>query len=135
PAAQASENPIVYTKYSPRRSPAPRLRPGASGLIAAPNPRPGEAGQAALDGGKTDWAVQLGVFAREETAIAELASAALGDIDGLDNAGRRIDEMRLSGRTAYRARLTGFDRPAALAACVALRDHGRECEPVSGGER
>lgn len=132
PAAQASESPIVFSRFSPRRSPSPYLRPGSK-LVAQPSASAGVLDQAAFAPGGTDWAVQLGVFAEKETAIAELASAALGQVGGLRDAGRRVDSLTLSGRTAYRARLTGIDRMTALAACAALRGHGRDCLPVVEG--
>ena len=80
------------------------------------------------------WAVQLGVFASEETAVAELASAALSDVAGLGAAGREITETELSGAPVYRARLTGFDKSAARAACNALKSRGRPCLPVAAPE-
>ncbi|WP_340107869.1 serine hydrolase [Pikeienuella sp. HZG-20] len=137
PSAQASESPVVYTRLSPKRSPTPLLRPGMS-MAAAPIPRPGSPGsdeRAALTSEPVDWAVQLGVFSHEETAIAELASAALGDIGGLESAGREVDAFTLSGRPAYRARLTGFDRPTALAACAAIQGHGGDCLTVARAAR
>lgn len=135
PAAQASESPEIYTSYSPRRSPAPQFRPGSADRIASPIPRPTNDENAALEAEEIDWAVQIGVFSQKETAVAELASAALGDIGGLNRAGREVATMTLSGRPAYRARLTGFDRPTALAACVALREHGRDCLPIARATR
>lgn len=126
PSATASESPQEYTKHSPRRSPLPPLRPG-SAVAEAPAPLPREAVV-------TDWSVQLGVFAREEVAVAELASAALG-VRGLDRAGRDVDRMTLSGRPAFRAKLTGFDRTGALAACAALEAQGRDCLPLAAEAR
>lgn len=138
PAAKASENPIRYTKLSPRQSPMPRLRPDSGKktgtveiALAAPAPRPASEARAAIDASKIDWAVQLGVFTHKENAIAELASATMGDVSGLERAGREVDAFTLSGRPAYRARLTGFDRTTALAACAAIRGHGKDCLPVA----
>ncbi|MEO0363626.1 MAG: hypothetical protein AAF322_21055, partial [Pseudomonadota bacterium] len=70
------------------------------------------------------------VFSREETAIAELTSAALSDVRGLDSAGREVRETTLSGASVYRARLTGFDQQAAESACDALKARGMPCLPV-----
>ena len=150
-AAHAATNPIVYSEYSPRNSPVPRARPGTetaasatvassakaptsastAGDIVKPKPRPQFARTAADLRDAETWAVQLGVFANEETAVAELASAALSDIDGLKEAGREIRETRLSGEAVYRARLTGFDRTGARAACNALKSRGQPCLPVA----
>ncbi|MFN3262546.1 MAG: D-alanyl-D-alanine carboxypeptidase family protein [Pikeienuella sp.] len=127
PSAAASETPPQeYTRLSPRRSPWPRIRPGSE-LAVAPAPIPRE-------DAVSDWSVQLGIFAKEETAIAELASAALG-VRGLAAAGRDVDQFTLSGRPAWRAQLTGFDRPGALAACAAIQAQGKDCVPVESAGR
>ncbi len=94
-------------------------------LMATPEPKPAKpsADKQALSG----WAVQLGVFSREEIAIAELASAALSDISGLERAGREIEPTKVSGQKVWRAQLTGFDRTGAESACSALKARGKEC--------
>lgn len=134
PAAQASERPVAFTEQSPRRSPTPLFRPGVAAAIvkvrsaeaeAAPSP---SAVNGKLRG--ASWAVQIGVFTNQDAAIAELASTALSNVDGLDGAGRQVSEMRLSGRPAYRARLTGFDQIGALSACEALKTRGKDCLPI-----
>ncbi len=121
PAAAASEQPpLRFTQRSPRQSPAPRHRPGGIAVasavpVAAPAPR-----------GPADWSVQVGVFRDKESAVAELASAALG-IRGLSSAGREVDRFSLRGRPAYRAKLTGLDRAEALSACAAIEAKGKDC--------
>ena len=131
PAAQASTLPIRLSAHAPLSSPAPMRRPGSEAPVqlATPEPRPArpDADKQALSG----WAVQLGVFAREETAIAELASAALSDIRGLNTAGRDILETEVSGQQAWQAQLTGFDRVSAENACKALKARGKECFTVA----
>lgn len=94
-------------------------------LLAEPETKPAKpsSDKQAMSG----WAVQLGVFSREEIAIAELASAALSDISGLDRAGREIEPTKVSGQKVWRAQLTGFDRSAAETACTALKARGKEC--------
>ena len=125
PAAQASTIPINLSAYAPLISPSPLRRPGseAPALLATPVPWPAPSEKQADAG----WAVQLGLFSREETAIAELTSAALSDINGLDRAGRDVLPAELSGQKVWRAQLTGFDQPGAESACQALRAKGREC--------
>ncbi len=127
PAAHASDLPIKLSAYAPLVSPAPLRRPGAETpmLMATPEPKPAKpsADKQALSG----WAVQLGVFSREEIAIAELASAALSDISGLERAGREIEPTKVSGQKVWRAQLTGFDRTGAESACSALKARGKEC--------
>ena len=131
PAAHASDLPIKLSAYAPLVSPPPLRRPGSEAplLLATPEPKPARpsSDKQALSG----WVVQLGVFAREETAIAELASAALSDISGLNTAGRDVLETELSGKRAWQAQLTGFDRATAETACKALRDRGKECFTIA----
>lgn len=131
PAAQASTLPIKLSAYAPLNSPAPLRRPGSDApvLLATPQPKPTK--PASDKQAAAGWAVQLGVFAREETAIAELASAALSDISGLNTAGRDILETEISGQQAWQAQLTGFDRDSAESACKALKARGRECFTVA----
>lgn len=127
PAAHASDLAIKLSAYAPMISPIPLSRPGSEApmLLATPNPKPSKpsSDKQALSG----WAVQLGVFSREEVAIAELASAALSDISGLDRAGREIEPTKISGQKVWRAQLTGFDRTGAEIACSALKARGKEC--------
>lgn len=130
PSAHAADNPVVFTAQSPRISPLPLVRPGSEVKIAAAAPPAKPTFQRVPAGDAGDWAVQLGVFAKEETAIAELASAALSDVDGLRQAGREVTAAKLSGEDVYRARLTGFDKAAARAACNELKSRGQACLPV-----
>ncbi len=127
PAAHASDLPITLSAYAPLTSPAPQRRPGSEApvLLATPQPKPARpsSDKQALSG----WAVQLGVFSREEIAIAELASAALSDIGGLDRAGRDVEPTKVSGQKVWRAQLTGFDQRSAETACSALKARGKEC--------
>ena len=131
PAAQASTLPIRLSAYAPLVSPSPERRPGSEALLLLATPQPKPAKPALGKQAQSDWAVQLGVFAREETAIAELASAALSDINGLQTAGRDVSETKVSGKQVWQAQLTGFDRSAAETACQALKARGRECFTVA----
>lgn len=143
PAAHAAETPVVYTAHSPRTAPMPLQRPGSETVLAqatpavdettlapTPRPSPSTAAATAAAASRENWAVQLGVFSREETAIAELTSAALSDVNGLNSAGREIRRTTLSGASVFRARLTGFDQHAAEDACDALKARGMPCLPV-----
>ncbi len=131
PSAHASDLPIELSAYAPLVSPAPLRRPGAETLTLAATPGPQPEKPSMDKQAMSNWAVQLGVFSREETAIAELASAALSDISGLDRAGREIEPTRMSGQKVWQAQLTGFDQSSAETACKALRARGRECFTVS----
>lgn len=137
-AANASEAQVIFSAQAPRRSPAPALRPGTAiaEAVMTPIPRPnaGPAQGASLVPQTTaagGWAVQLGVFSDRETAIAELASAALGPFEKVSSAGREVSALKLSGGEAYRARLTGFDRASAQSICNSLKSQGKDCLPVA----
>lgn len=131
PAAQAADLPIKLSAYAPLISPTPLRRPGSEAPLLLATPRPKPASPSSDKQALSGWAVQLGVFSREETAIAELASAALSDISGLERAGRDVEPTSLSGRRAWRAQLTGFDRTSAETACNALKARGKECLTVA----
>lgn len=123
--AAASEGAPTGPTFAPYSSPLPLRRPGTA-VAALPVPRPTDEPQA-----KDEWALQLGVFAREETAIAELASAALRDIDGLSGARPVVGRTEVSGRNLFRARFTGLDRAEAQAACAELKSKGRDCLAIA----
>lgn len=112
------------TKYAPTRSPLPQVRPGTK--------RTGST--STVEATLTDaeaWSIQIGVFANEEIAIAELASAALSDISGLRSAGREVEETQLRSGQYYRARLTGLEPAKAKSACKEMKNKGRDCLAVA----
>ncbi len=134
-AAQASESDEIFSAHAPRRSPMPAFRPGTVVELASavPIPRPTSDDATPVNslvpaGG---WAVQLGVFSDRETAIAELASAALGPFTAASRAGREVSTLKLSSGAAYRARLTGLDRTSAQTMCKELKSKGKECLPIA----
>lgn len=147
PPAHAAVNADISRDAMHMRSPAPRPRPESkiaataaqpareAKIAAAPRTAPAPQSAAALrkslDLASVDWAVQLGVFSERESAVAQLASVAMGGVNGLSGAKQEVDMFNLSGRTAYRARLIGMDRTSALAACAAIRGKGGECVPVA----
>ncbi|MGB0505584.1 MAG: serine hydrolase [Pikeienuella sp.] len=122
------------TEFAPLKTVAPRKRPGSqvatqpTNVGPVPRKRPTKTAQSTP---APAWSVQLGVFRNEDTAVAELAAVALSDISGLEAAGRTVEETRLAGVTAWRARLTGFDKSGANTACAAIRTRGKDCLPVA----
>lgn len=116
-AAAATREP--GSRFAPMRSPLPNVRPGTKRVA-----------EARLTDEEA-WSVQIGVFANEEIAIAELASAALSDISGLDSAGREVEETKLRSGQYYRARLTGLEADKAKSACKALKNRGKDCLAVA----
>ncbi|MGB0853459.1 MAG: serine hydrolase [Pikeienuella sp.] len=105
--------------FAPLRSPQPMVRPGTQRVA-----------EAKLTDAEA-WSVQIGVFANREVAIAELASAALSDISGLQTAGREVEQTQLRSGRYYRARLTGLEAEKAKSACEALKNRGRDCLAVA----
>jgi D-alanyl-D-alanine carboxypeptidase len=112
------------TKFAPTRSPLPRVRPGTKRNVTA------QAVEALLTDAEA-WSIQIGVFANQEIAIAELASAALSDISGLRSAGREVEERQLRSGQFYRARLTGLEPAKAKSACKELKNKGKDCLAVA----
>ena len=123
-AASTSERTDTGTKYAPTRSPLPVVRPGTQRTVAA------SASEKVLSDAEA-WSIQIGVFANEEIAIAELASAALSDISGLRTAGREVEETQLRSGQYYRARLTGLEPDKAKRACKEMKNKGRDCLAVA----
>ena len=110
--------------FAPLQSPLPAVRPGTKRFET-------RTASAARPSDDRSWSVQIGVFANEEIAIAELASAALSDISGLRNAGREVEETQLRSGSYYRARLTGLEAEHAKKACTALKSRGKDCLAVA----
>lgn len=84
-----------------------------------------EAGPAAPAPG---WAVQVGAFADEPAAEAQLTRAAERAPDEISRAIRRVTPFPWNnGRMFYRARFGGLDAQTAQAACAVLNRHGETC--------
>ncbi|MCC7427411.1 MAG: D-alanyl-D-alanine carboxypeptidase [Alphaproteobacteria bacterium] len=94
-------------------------------------PQRGPATRENATGGSRNWSIQVGVFSARPQAsrAATEAKTRLGS-----RAARPlVIEMRLSGRTAYRARLAGFTESQARAACAQLQRRGNACVPLRNG--
>ncbi|MES2294197.1 MAG: SPOR domain-containing protein [Pseudomonadota bacterium] len=88
-----------------------------------------EAGPAAPAPG---WAVQVGAFADEPAAEAQLTRAAERAPDEISRAIRRVTPFAWNnGRMFYRARFGGLDAQTAQAACADLNRHGETCFVVA----
>ena len=78
------------------------------------------------------WAVQVGAFADESAAEAQLTRAAERAPDEISRAIRRVTPFAwTSGRMFYRARFGGLDAQTAQAACAVLNRHGETCFVVA----
>ncbi|WP_245730915.1 D-alanyl-D-alanine carboxypeptidase family protein [Rubrimonas cliftonensis] len=126
PAARsAGAIPAVAPTPAPNRVVAALVDPTPQAPTRAAPPAP----RAGAGGGP--WTLTLGAFPARETAIAELAAAALGEMPALARAGREIDVATGASGALYRARLTGLDRETADAACARLIRDGGRCEAVA----
>ena len=78
------------------------------------------------------WAVQVGAFADEPAAEAQLTRAAERAPDEISRAIRRVTPFAWNnGRMFYRARFGGLDAQTAQAACAVLNRRGETCFVVA----
>jgi D-alanyl-D-alanine carboxypeptidase len=68
------------------------------------------------------WSIQVGTFSTEKAA-RQAAIAAQNVVDG----DARVDQVKLKGRPAWRAQLTGLTAAQAQAACGNLAKHRSAC--------
>jgi D-alanyl-D-alanine carboxypeptidase len=91
-------------------------------LLPTPAPRRQSAGA------DTRWAIQIGVFANEDAAAAQLAVAAERSMDVLGQAQRLVIPFTgEGGRTLYRARFGLFAEGEARAVCQRMMARGETC--------
>jgi len=133
PAPAANPLGPALAKEPPLNLGAPALKPTtAPGPVAegdavgAPlvtfNPKP------ASDGVVKRWAVQIGVFASETLAQAQLAAFARRGVDIVGQAQKLVIPFAsLSGHTLYRARLGLFDEEEARDICKRMAQRGQAC--------
>lgn len=80
------------------------------------------------DGSEPHWAIQIGAFANEDAATAQLAVAAERSMDVLGQAERLIIPFTgEGGRTLYRARFGLFGEGEARAVCQRMMARGETC--------
>jgi len=97
------------------------------GVGAAPAPfAPKPAAVAAVK----HWAVQIGVFASETLAQAQLAVLAKRSVDVLGQAERIVIPYTTGGRTLYRARFGLFAENEARDICKTISRRGHRCVPA-----
>jgi hypothetical protein len=78
------------------------------------------------------WAIQVGAYANEDMAQAQLARIAERAPEGMSRAVRRVTSFAWDdGRMFYRARFVGLDAQTAQAACAVLNRHGETCFVVA----
>ncbi|MEA2824471.1 MAG: D-alanyl-D-alanine carboxypeptidase [Alphaproteobacteria bacterium] len=124
---------LASTKEPPLNLGAPALKP----TIAPPPVAEGDAVGAPLvafnpkppgDGLVKRWAVQIGVFASETLAEAQLAAFAKRGVDIVGQAQRVVIPFAsLSGHTLYRARLGLFAEEEARDICKRMAQRGQAC--------
>lgn len=99
------------------------------------NREQGSAGQeiAAANGAKVGgsdsrgYLIQVGAFASQREAEAQLSAVAQRADQVLEGYARRTETVKSGSRTIYRARFAGFDASSATAACTELRRRSIDC--------
>ncbi len=139
-AAPQQHIPIVIAAFRPQQKPAQTV----AQLVAKPAPKPTrtEIGEgdisydrigstiAAMNHG--DWAIQIGAFANQSQARAQLAAYAEKSMDVLGQASRLVAPFQaVDGRTMYRARFGSFAEREAREVCSRLSQRGQTCFVVS----
>jgi D-alanyl-D-alanine carboxypeptidase len=112
----------------------PKLRPGSEPLLAAP-PSPDEQEIVNVwNGGKGDFGIQVGAFAKEVAAKKAADGAAEAIPELLGEARIVVDTQKTgNGGTLYRARVIGLSRDAAEQACRDLARHRTDCLVLKTG--
>lgn len=82
--------------------------------------------QQALPVGDLGWAVQIGSFRVPEQA-KDRASDAARRLDNIDVIQVAVNEVNISNRTLFRARLVGMHKEQAKSACQRLSRQGMDC--------
>lgn len=125
-AAQPIDPTLPRSEHAPLYGAAPLRRPGAgsapvgAAVGAAPAP--------VLAPATGDWAVQLGAFFDEASAVASLKRVELADLPMLATAESVIAAERTSkGRPIYKVRYRGLDEGRARAACAVIEEKGGDC--------
>ncbi len=82
--------------------------------------------QKTMMGGDLDWAVQIGSFRASEQA-RDRASDAARRLDNIELIQVAVNEVNISNRKLYRARLVGMHKDQAKSACQRLSRQGMDC--------
>ncbi|MDT8345996.1 MAG: hypothetical protein RQ752_16330, partial [Thermohalobaculum sp.] len=112
------------SRHAPARAAVPRIKPGSGGTrvaFAGGKPMPAE---------RPDWSVALGDYHDEAEAVAIATAVSLADIDALQGAAPRIQEVNGARGKVYRVEVPGLDPRSAESTCSALRAHGATCATV-----
>jgi D-alanyl-D-alanine carboxypeptidase len=115
PAAASEREPVSRSRYAPKSSKSPTLRPGGA-------PGPLAVGE---------WAVQVGAFREKSSAAAQLKAARKF---GLATLAEAAPKVVAKDDNLYRARFTGLSETEARAACAAIKRKGQGCATVSPGQ-
>lgn len=76
------------------------------------------------------WGIQIGAFSDDDASRRALGLAVGRMPDLLGGATPRSIAIRSSGRTLYRARLSGLDEETARNACLRMERSGQDCMPL-----
>jgi len=136
--APPAAKPVVVAALAPRNAPAmhqalngrPSPNASASRLPAAANEvGEGDIGDdATADTSQHPWMIQIGAFATQNLARAQLAAYAEKSMDVLGQAARVVAPFQaVDGHTAYRARFGPFAEREAREVCSRLSQRGQTC--------
>jgi D-alanyl-D-alanine carboxypeptidase len=132
---------LPAVSITPRQKPAVQVAP----LLPERQPAPAaaqsqptqsvEVGEGDIDDehelpstGAQNWTIQIGAYATQALAKAELATYAGKSKDVLGRASRLVAPFQsLDGHTLYRARFGPFDERAARDVCIRLSQRGQTC--------
>lgn len=117
PAAAAS---LAHIKAAPGRPTSPGNEIGEGDI--------GDERDAVADTGARSWVIQIGAFATQTLARAQLAAYAEKSMDVLGQASRVVAPIQsVDGHTVYRARFGPFAEREARQVCTRLTQRGQTC--------
>jgi D-alanyl-D-alanine carboxypeptidase len=118
--------PVVLAAYQPQPAATPKAHPP---VTAAPGIATlGVAKAAQTPQNIHNWTIQIGAFADETSAKAQLSAYAERSMDVLGQASRIVVPFQsLDGHTLYRARFGPFEEREAREVCERLTERGQTC--------
>lgn len=122
--------PLIMAAYHPAVTPqpAPRVQTAIVGHAAAGNANMGIAAPQQSAQNIHNWMIQIGAFADETSAKAQLSAYAERSMDVLGQASRIVVPFQgVDGHTFYRARFGPFAEREAREVCQRLTERGQTC--------
>ncbi len=130
PPAPSSRSPLPQARAAAAAAPSvrPSPRPGTAQVAANFQTQDGEGDVDVPSSGARNWAIQIGAFADQSLAKAQLATYAERAQDVLGRASRIVAPFQSAdGHTMYRARFGMFAEREARDVCNRLTQRGQTC--------